>query len=165
MWETHDIRQELERARKELKLTEAQFRPLGLTEWPAVEKRMYLEFTVQTGKLARWRWPWAHPTPKKPHAWLPFDCQDPVEQLPRLVDPNETYFVFFEDTVNEQTKFWWYQGQIDAIVAVINDIWFCEIGLMSKHYEWLLYLDHHDSTIGIGAPMVARIQQLTTQAT
>ena len=52
MWT--DIRKEIERARKVLELSPEQFRPLGLGEWPAVEKRMYLEFTVQTGKLARW---------------------------------------------------------------------------------------------------------------
>jgi hypothetical protein len=155
MWT--DIRQEIERARKHLELTPEQFRPLGLTEWPAVEKQMYLEFTNQVGELAKWTWPWEQATPYKPLTAVSPETDWPHELLPQLVAADESCFVCFDG----ETKAWWYQGSIQAIVAISAEIRLCEIGVLSKHYEWLLYINHHDVLYAIGEPMSIRLLQLS----
>jgi hypothetical protein len=165
MWNDYGIRPEIERARKTLALTLEQFRPLGLTEWPAVEKRMYLEFTVQTGKLARWSWPWAQPTDHMPEAALAFEYAELATYLPSLIDRNEKCFVFFEGVAREQTKFWWYECCTETLLAVMDELWGCEIGIMDKHYRWLLMLTHHDILVGIGTPVAERLQRLKARVT
>lgn len=100
---------------------------------------------------------------KKPAAGLAFDDDQLPNYLSSLVDRNEKYFVFFEGVAHEQTKFWWYECTIETTIAVMNEVWGCEIGIMNKHYSWLLMLTHHDTLIGIGAPIAERLERLKAQ--
>lgn len=157
MWT--DIRQEIERARRELGLTPTQFRALGLTEWPGVEKQMYQEFTEQPGEPIQWTWPWDRATTAKPFASVWLETGWPHDLLPELVVPDELCFVCFDG----ETKAWWYQGTVAAIVAVSAEIQHCEIGVLSKHYDWLLYISHHDVLYALGEPMAIQLQQVAAQ--
>ena len=77
-----------------------------------------------------------------------------------MVDRNEQCFVFFEGVAREQTKFWWYECTIETAIAVMEELWGCEIGIVNKQYDWLLMLTHHDILVGIGTPVVERLKRL-----
>ncbi|RTQ51537.1 hypothetical protein EJV47_06990 [Hymenobacter gummosus] len=158
MWT--DIRREIERVRQELGLTPEQFRPLGLTEWPAVEKRMRLTFGETGGPIAQRAWLWEQYPVKQPTAELAYDYTQPAAQVAELICGTASCFVFVDDVRNERQKLWWYQGSATAILALLDEIRCTRIGLLDKHFEWMLYLDHHDAILGYGAPMVERMQQL-----
>ena len=58
MWT--DLRKEIEKIRKDLSLTEAQFKPLGLKEWQGIENKIYQTFCNLTHYKSRPVWLWEH---------------------------------------------------------------------------------------------------------
>ena len=65
------------------------------------------------------------------------------------------------NTVNESTKFWLYEGRVEAIQQIISECCLLdEIYLISKKYEWLLCINHHDVLYATGGNMPAKLRQL-----
>jgi hypothetical protein len=159
-WESAlSLRAEVEQVRQQLALTESQFRPLGLREWEGIEERIYYTFCKLSSPKARPTWLWEH-FKLETQAWhrpggLP-DCL-----LTKLVDKQEIVWLMLNNTVNESTKFWLYEGCVEAIQQIISECCLLdEIYLISKKYEWLLCIDHHNVLYATGGIMPAKLRQL-----
>jgi hypothetical protein len=71
--------------------------------------------------------------------------------LDSLLDSTEKVWFLLDETVNEQTKFWIYEGTIKAFNQIFwESVWTDEILIVSKKYEWILIINHHDIMIGTG---------------
>ena len=80
----------------------------------------------------------------------------PLATLLTLVDEEEQVWLMVNDA---EDKFWFYQGRREAVRVVLNECYHLdEIYLLSKKYEWLLCLNHHDVLYGVGTPMRERLQ-------
>ena len=71
--------------------------------------------------------------------------------LESLVDSSEKVWFLLDETVNQQTKFWIYEGTIKAFNKIFwESVWMDEILIVSKKYEWILIINHHEIIIGTG---------------
>ncbi|AMR28115.1 hypothetical protein A0257_14145 [Hymenobacter psoromatis] len=154
-WE--DVRADIERVIREENLLPSEFRPLGIHEdWKAIEEKIYHSFCQLHDPIARPTWLWAHF--KQPHYAVLVDYPDGFQLLLKLVEPAETVWLFLE---GENNKFWFYEGKIEAIVKVLEEnMYVQEQYIVSKKYEWLLCITHHDVLYAAGNTMPDRLRQL-----
>jgi len=152
MWT--DLRQEIEQARQALGLSERDFAPLPYTtDWRQLEETLYRTFCVLDHPTNRPRWLW---DAFKPGAYALSNEEAPLATLLTLVDEEEQVWLMVNDA---EDKFWFYQGRREAVRVVLNECYHLdEIYLLSKKYEWLLCLNHHDVLYGVGTPMRERLQ-------
>lgn len=156
MWT--DLRKEIEKIRKDISLTDAQFQPLGLNEWNEVENRIYDTFCNLTHYKSRPVWLWEH---FKIDTFSISTEQKPYLYLNKLIDNSETVWFFVNETVDEEDKFWFYQGQVKSIQTIIAEACYIdELYLVSKKYDWLLCINHHDILIATGYRMSDKLRQL-----
>ncbi|WP_410503617.1 DUF6756 family protein [Hymenobacter sp. CRA2] len=158
MWT--DIRQEIERVRRELGLTVEQFRPLALTEWAAVERRATEAFCQLTPENRQPTWLWNQLKPEMTSAFFTLEGLS-WASIANLFVPIDAVFFFASDG----DKWWWYRGSGLATCALAaklsqNSAHLDEWGIIDQHYRWLLCLTHHDDLVAAGQPMVQRLEQL-----
>lgn len=156
MWT--DLRKEIEKIRKDFSLTDVQFQPLGLNEWHEIENKIYQTFCKLTHHKSRPVWLWEH---FKLDTFSVSTEQKHNLYLDKLVDNSETVWFFVNETVNEEDKFWFYQGQIKSIQTIIAEACYIdELYLVSKKYDWLLCINHHDILIATGQTIPDKLRKL-----
>lgn len=152
------LRKEIAGICKDFALTDDEFRPLGLGEWEGVEEKIHQAFCKVTHHRSRMTWLWEH---FKHDTFAVTTTRSPYLYLDRLVPAGETIWFFVNETINESEKFWLYQGQVGAIQTVIGEACLLdEIYLASKHYTWILCINHHDVLIASGEAMPGRLRAL-----
>ena len=158
MWT--DLRQELEQIRHALRLSPQDFAPLPYTTpWRSLEERIYQAFCVLSHPTARYVWLWEYFKPGTYAQRLAYE--EPLVTLTGLLEPSEHVWVMLNETVQGADKFWFYHGTQHAIYTVLQECYHLdEIYLISKKYDWLLCLNHHDVLYGVGPRMIAKIQAL-----
>lgn len=149
-----ELRTEVEQARHRLGLPDSEFRPLNVTEWPGIEERMRQTFCRPNSEVVKPLWLWE----RFKREWYSFWSDAcPVLFLNKLVDHQETVWL----VLNEDFKFWFYEGRIQAISEVLAESCYIdEIYVMSKKYDWLLCINHHDVLYATGNLMPARLRRL-----
>lgn len=101
--------------------------------------------TLSSNVNARWIWE----SLRDDYAAIAIDYDH--LNLEALIDPSENIWILLDETVNEQTKFWIYEGSISAFNKILwESAWMDEVLIVSKKYEWILILNHHDMMIGTG---------------
>ncbi len=156
MWT--DLRKEIETIRKDFSLTENQFQPLRQNDWKEIEEKVYQTFCKLTHYKSRPIWLWEYF--KLDTASVSTE-QRPYLYLDKLIDNNETVWFFINETVKENHKFWFYQGQVKPIQKIIAESSYIdELYLVSKKYDWLLCINHHEIIIATGQTMPEKLKQL-----
>lgn len=89
-----------------------------------------------------------------------FNRNWPFQAFLHLIDPTEKVWLCVNESVNERTKRWFYEGLIKPIVSVLEESFVDEVYISSKKYHWLLCINHHDVLIATGHPMVEKLKQL-----
>jgi hypothetical protein len=65
------------------------------------------------------------------------------------------------ETVNGGDKFWFYEGKVKTIQTVIEaSSQLDEMYLISKQYDWLLCINHHDTLIGTGTRITSKMKEI-----
>lgn len=143
-----DLRSYIERARKDLPIKVEEFRELKIGEWESIQKNIYYAFLFQRRQETKRSWLY-NDFKLEDYA---IGCKsDPYERLNLLIDEGELVYFIVNETVNEQTKYWYYEGKINSIIAVIGEtVGLDEYYLSSKKYDWLLCTSHHEILIGVG---------------
>lgn len=143
-----ELRSDIERARKDLSIRAEEFRELKIGEWENIQKNIYDAFLFQRRQETTRSWLW---NDFKVEDYAIGCKSDPYEKLNLLLDEDELVYFFVNETVNEQTKYWYYEGKINSIISVIGEtIGLDEYYLSSKKYDWLLSTNHHDVLTGVG---------------
>lgn len=149
------LRAGIERARQALAISNDQFSELAIHQWQAVEQQVAENFLHQRPSKQRKDGLW---NDLKMETYSLGFRQDPYDQLHLIIDKDEPVFFFVNETLNEQVKFWYYQGRIQAIMAIIGEtIGIDEYYLVSKKYKWFLSVNHHDILTGCGS-IIPRIK-------
>ena len=160
MWTT--LRQEIEKTRTEFHLQD-ELKPVGLNEWIDIEDKLYGDFATITSNRSRPTWIWERL--KVDNFGMVTDGR-PYQFLKRLIDTDTELFLFLNETVNERDKFWIYEGTIEPIQKIIEEtVGIDEVIIVDKKYNWILCINHHDSIIVGGQPMVDRLKRLQTELT
>jgi hypothetical protein len=149
MWS--DLRQDIEQARKEYNIPEADFSPLPhTTDWHRLEERIYSNFCRIEGK-GRPRWLWE----RYRNEWYGLALEDyPDYILNQLIPAAEiVWFMAYDGD-----DFLFYQGKVSAIQQVLSECSPDEYYLINKKYEWLLSVNHHDSLTGTGTFIINQLK-------
>ncbi|MFN8145166.1 MAG: DUF6756 family protein [Bacteroidia bacterium] len=156
MWT--DLRKEIEKIRKDFDLTDHQFKTLGLNDWQEIEEKVYRTFCKLTNNNSRPVWLW---NSFKLDTFSISVEQKSFKYLDKLIDHGETIWFFVNESVKEADKFWFYQGQIKPIQKIIAEACYIdELYLVSKKYDWILCINHHDILIASGQTMPDKLRQL-----
>ena len=148
-----DLRIEVKKARERLKIDESTLREVNISHWDEIEQNIWKRFS--TRKNSRWIWESLHPP------YYSFYIENyKLLNLTELIDQSETVWFLLDETVNEKTKFWIYEGLISSFDRVIWECYYIdEILIVSKKYKWLISINHHDYIIGTGI-MSEKLKQL-----
>ena len=158
MWT--NLRIEIKNICKAFDFTDSEFKSLGLNDWQEIEENIYRVFCKQTHYKYRPVWLWEY---FKLDTFLVSTEQKPYLFLDRLIDNTDTVWFFVNETVNESHKFWFYQGQVKPIQKIIAESCYIdELYLVSKKYDWLLCINHHDILIATGQTMPEKLKDLAT---
>lgn len=159
MWT--DLRSDIERARKELGIRNEDFKPVSLSDWKGVQDKIESTFVDRKHLKTGYNWYWSD-FKLESHS-IRFDS-NPYQKLDKIVAKDEAYWFFVNETVHEKTKFWFYEGTIQAIQEIIGEtVGLDEYYIASKKYDWLLCVNHHDTLIGTGKKMVERLKELESE--
>ena len=123
---------------------------LTIYDWQSLQKNIFNKFYD-----SNWE------RPKGDTYAIHFLYNYPFDQLLNLVDHEEKVWLFLDETVSERDKFWFYEGYITDIVAILVETTQSrEVYIASKKYEWLLCVNHHDYIIASGKEMSEKLMKL-----
>lgn len=145
-------------AARELGLSPARFRQVGPGRFSAVLDRILETFT--RGGIAN-----------RGRSWLWEDLEDPAYSLVRphayrvirQVAPPETPVWFMtedDDGTKRHGNYWLFEGDLGAVVDIIENHSYLEYYVMSRKLEWMLLENHHNVLYGVGEWIVARLHAL-----
>ena len=140
------LRSDIERVRKEFHISNDDFRELKINEWKKVEDKIGENFLSK--KFPKSNWIWNNLKVES----VSINCKNnPFDKLDLLIKKNEIVYFFVNETVREQTKYWYYEGKVKNVIKLLEEVLgFDEYYICSKKYDWLLCVNHHDILIGTG---------------
>ncbi|MBE8727910.1 DUF6756 family protein [Flavobacterium hungaricum] len=138
-------------------ILEKDFRPLSIKEdWKQIEENIYQKFCHYNRIRSTWLWN----TFKLDTFSASNLSSRPETYLDQLIEESETVWYIVSETVNEKNKFWFYEGKIKTIQKIIDESWLYDLYIVSKKYEWLIAINHHDTLIATGNVMPDKLRQL-----
>jgi hypothetical protein len=154
------LRQEIEQIRNNLNFSEDLFKAVGLNDWKAIEDNIYKKFCKINNYKNKPGWIW---NCLKQETYSVKTDNFPAEIIKELLKGESWIWFFVNETVNEKTKFWWYEGEVNPILAIINESALIdEFYLASKKYDWLLCFNHHDILISAGKELASKPEDFVT---
>lgn len=73
-----------------------------------------------------------------------------VEKLRQII-PDEAVYVLFEDTKSYEPKYWLYEACVSELITVLSEcVLWGDFYIVSKKYDWLISLNHHDILSFVG---------------
>ncbi|MBJ2127143.1 DUF6756 family protein [Flavobacterium sp. IB48] len=154
-----NLRAEIANIINKKEISKEDFRPLSTNEnWEKIENNIINIFCNLSHSNKKPTWIW---TDFKLDTFaLSNLAQRPENYLDKLVDEEENVWYIVNETINESDKFWFYEGKIKTIQIIIGESWFSELYIVSKKYEWLITINHHDTLIATGKTMSDKLRGL-----
>lgn len=156
--EWDEIRAELSSLKSNFNFNDDEFRLLSpYDNWREIQNNIYQTFCKNS------------PLHHLPTIWQNLDksysvgclTDRPEIYLNQLIDNNEK--IWFIATSFGDAKLWFCEGNILAIQKIIDEMcFFDEVYFVSKKYQWLLAISHHDVLIGTG-DMVNPLKKLANK--
>lgn len=156
MWT--QLRENIEAIRQANKIAENNFKPVDINAWRQIQEKIFFTFCNIQSQNDKFNGLWKH---FKQNVYsVHFNRNYPFDSLLQLVDNSEKVWLFINETVNEREKFWFYEGRIEFIIFVLGESIVDEVYIVSKKYEWLLCINHHDVLIATGNTMPEKLMRL-----
>lgn len=150
-----DLRTEIKKLNEQLNVSSSELREVNINHWKDIEEKIWKKFSHD--RSSRWIWE----TLRKPTYGFYIDF--PQLRLTEIVDHSEQVSFLLDETVNENTKFWIYEGFIEPFSKVIWESGhFDEILIVLKKLEWLISYNHHDILVGT-EKKIEQLQQLESK--
>ena len=72
-------------------------------------------------------------------------------ELISIIPSTDSVYVLFEDSKNYEPKYWLYESYINELIFILGEInGLDDFYIVSKKYDWLISLNHHDVVSYIG---------------
>ena len=138
-----DLRVEIKKLCEQLDISNDEFSEVNINQWNEIESKIWAKFSSSKNSRCIWE------TLVPPFATATINYE--TIKLEELIDSVEKVWFLLDETVNEQTKFWIYEGTINAFEKIFPEsVWCDEVLIISKKYEWIFIINHHDIMIGTG---------------
>lgn len=154
-----DLKQKLVSVARQCQLTSDQFNALGIYDWPEIFKKIETAYIIKENSNTKFNWWWEHLKGDSFSLAIPREKTHACLQY--LIPLQEKAFFIGCENERDPSKFWLFEGQIGAILQVMDEVPAFEYYLVSKKYEWFLAMNHHDYLIGLGS-MKDRLKQLAS---
>jgi hypothetical protein len=142
------MRDEYEKARKELGIPEADFALIAPHRYQAIVLRIIEQFTKlgKAGLKASWWW-----ESLVDPSWG-IQPQEPLKFVARYLDAEERYWFVAEAWMppKKESNFWLYEATGSAILQILAETHHHEYYIVNKKMTWLLCENHHNVVIGCG---------------
>jgi len=157
-----DLRAAIDKILERKKFCAEEFRALSTHDnWKEIENKIYNSFYNPTYLNQKPSFLW------KDFKHDTFSVPDlkyrPEYYLDKLINEDEKVWYLVNETINETTKYWIYEGKIKNIQMIIDEIGFDELCIVSKKYDWLICINHHDILIATGFKMIEKLKNLELQ--
>ena len=147
-----DLRVEMKKLCEQLNIQEDEFSEVNIKEWDEIKFKIWTRYS--SIKSSTWIWE----TLIDDYSAIPVNYE--TLDLESILGSTEKVWFLLDETVNERTKFWIYEGTIKAFNKIFwESEYIDEILIVSKKYEWILIINHHDIMIGTGK-MKDQIEEL-----
>ncbi|GHU65736.1 hypothetical protein AGMMS49983_13980 [Clostridia bacterium] len=123
---------------------------LNIYEWRAVENRIAEHFIGTKNTELFWMWENHITSNFKQYSKQVSEFSELSRILKNVINHDEVLWLFLGDTLHGQTKFWGYSGNIEPIVALLEELPPLDFYIVSKKLEWLIGQNHHDILFGFG---------------
>lgn len=157
--EWSDIRAEIMQLKTQLNLSDEEFRVLSpYDDYKGIEETIYQTFCkIESGK-SRPVWLWECLKQEVYSVYLP---EQPEKYLAKLIDSNEAIWIGALCTAKEKSKIWFYEGKIQTMQKLLSETChFDEFYFISKKYDWLICIYHHDILIATGSDMPQKLKAI-----
>ena len=149
------LRKEILNICKRIDASEQRFKPVPMQDWESIQDKILQKFCYPN----RIGWIWERL--KEDSYTVQFNYNNVIDKLSHLLADSEIVWLFLNETVTEQTKYWFYEGYVSDIISVLKESKLIdEVYIASKKYEWLLCVNHHDYIIATGSTMPERLLNL-----
>ncbi|BDS12724.1 DUF6756 family protein [Aureispira anguillae] len=147
-----NLRVEIKKICDQLNISKDEFLEVNIREWKGIESKIWTRFST----IKNSRWIWESLIDDYSSISVNYETLD----LESIIKSSEQVWFLLDETVNEQSKFWIYEGTINAFEKIFWESGYTdEILIVSKKYEWILIINHHDIMIGTGK-MKHQIEEL-----
>ncbi len=160
--EWSDTKANIMQAKQQLNISDDEFRMLSPYEnHQGIQEKIYQTFCNLQGKL-RPVWIWGS------LKFAKYEIADtpelPETYLDKLIDNDEKIWFIKTEVIGGKDKFWLYEGKITAMQKILAEMCFYEeFYFVSKKYQWLLAINHHDTLIATGGDMPQKLADLHKQ--
>jgi len=149
-------RDEIEKTVKEHQIDRNRFFEVSKQSYQQIVKKIEAKF-VQKSKYSD-DIHWANMGHYRPELKCRFvtmkDWISWMKELPNIIPASDTLvYALFEEVGN--SKYWLYETQIQELITVLNEshLW-GDFYIVSKKYDWLISLNHHDVISYVGENLV-----------
>lgn len=144
-----DLRNEIENAAKALNVPPSYFRNVGPLPWKHISSQVAYQFLVRGELQIANTWWWE--CMKAPVSALHVSSGEGHRFLTLLAPPNEQAWLFAEETLNEQSKKWVFEGRVREFQQILGECYLFEYYIVSKRGEWLVAENHHNVLFAAGS--------------
>lgn len=140
------IRANIEQVIKELQIAPEDFKPVNINDWEEIENKIietFCDFPLSYKYRATWLWQYFKIT----GTTLSHLVEYAPQYLPEILNPEERVWFFVND---QNSKFWYYEGTVRSVQTIIDESYWNEFYIVSKKYQWLICMNHHDIFMAIG---------------
>jgi hypothetical protein len=142
------MRDEYERARKRLTISESDFSLVAPHRHREITLRIVEAFTTLGGEGLRAQWWWESFSNQ---VWA-LHPEDGLSVIADILTPHDRYWFVAWSTAlaKKESEFWLYEATGAAILQVIPEVHFHEFYVIEKKLSWLLCENHHGVVIACG---------------
>jgi hypothetical protein len=122
---------------------------LNINKWNVIEHRIINYFT---GTNEGFTWMWEERILSKFNSFSkPISDFNILEKIIcEIINEKELLWIFIEDTLNYETKYWGYEGKIKDFMKLLGELCSCDFYIISKKLEWVIGQNHSDVLFGYG---------------
>ncbi|MDR3237475.1 MAG: hypothetical protein LBT84_03140 [Spirochaetia bacterium] len=126
-----------------------QIKPLNIAKWNEIEHKIINHFT---GLNNGFTWMWENNILNKFDHYTKeiSDFSILSKILLEIIDKNELIWLFLEDNLNLQSKYWGYTGKINDIVKLLGELPLYDFYIISKKLKWIIGQNHEDIVFSYG---------------
>jgi hypothetical protein len=134
---------------KSIKNHNLQIEPLNITKWNRIEYKIINHFT---GVNNSFTWMWENNILNKFEHYAKEISDYSILQkiFFAIINKNESLWLFLEDNLKYQSKYWGYTGKINDIMKLLGNIPLCDFYIVSKKLKWIIGQNHEDVIFGYG---------------
>jgi hypothetical protein len=148
-----ELRVEIKSISQELKIDKDKFSEVNFLNSKSIENKLWNKFS--TNNSSGWLWE------NLKEELYSIQIENPLNiNFKELLDLNESVWILLNETVNELTKYWIYEGKTSAIQKILIESSLVEeVIIASKKYEWIIIINHHNYLIATGS-MINKLKEI-----